>query len=105
MCIRDWNLTGVISIASDPVNTNNLYIAAGTYTNSWTTQNGAILRSTDRGATWQRTMLPFKLGGNMPGRGPGERLAVDPNRNSVLYLGAPSGNGLWRSTCLLYTSP
>ena len=41
--------------------------------------------------------LPFKLGGNMPGRGMGERLAVDPNRNSVLYLGAPSGNGLWRS--------
>ncbi|RPK41221.1 Xyloglucanase precursor [Streptomyces sp. ADI92-24] len=29
----------------------------------------------------------------MPGRGMGERLAVDPNKNSVLYLGAPSGNG------------
>ena len=94
----DWNLTGVISIATDPVNPNNVYIAAGTYTNSWTSQNGAILRSADRGATWQRTMLPFKLGGNMPGRGPGERLVVDPNRNSVIYLGAPSGNGLWRST-------
>jgi photosystem II stability/assembly factor-like uncharacterized protein len=94
----DWNLTGVISIATDPVNPNNLYIAAGTYTNDWTSQNGAILRSTNRGATWQRTMLPFKLGGNMPGRGAGERLAVDPNRNSTIYLGAPSGNGLWRST-------
>ncbi len=34
----------------------------------------------------------------MPGRGMGERLAVDPNKNSVLYLGAPSGKGLWRST-------
>ena len=94
----DWNLTGVISLATDPVNPNNVYIAAGTYTNAWTTQNGAILRSSDRGATWQRTMLPFKLGGNMPGRGPGERLVVDPNKNSILYLGAPSGNGLWKST-------
>src|ERR1044072_8895683 len=94
----DWNLTGVASIATDPVNPNNVYIAAGTYTNEWSTQNGAILRSTDRGATWQRTMLPFKLGGNMPGRGSGERLVIDPNRNSVIYLGAPSGNGLWRST-------
>ena len=94
----DWNLTGVVSIASDSVNPNNVYIAAGTYTNDFASQNGAILRSSDRGATWQRTMLPFKLGGNMPGRGPGERLAVDPNRNSVIYLGAPSGNGLWRST-------
>ena len=34
----------------------------------------------------------------MPGRGMGERLAIDPNRNSILYFGAPSGNGLWRST-------
>jgi xyloglucan-specific exo-beta-1,4-glucanase len=34
----------------------------------------------------------------MPGRGAGERLVVDPNNNSVLYLGARSGNGLWRST-------
>src|SRR5678815_3274763 len=94
----DWNLTGVASIASDPVNPNNVYLAVGTYTNEWTTQNGAILRSSDRGATWQRTMLPFKIGGNMPGRGAGERLAVDPNNSNVLYLGAPSGNGLWRST-------
>ncbi len=28
----------------------------------------------------------------------GERLAVDPNNNSILYLGARSGNGLWKST-------
>jgi xyloglucan-specific exo-beta-1,4-glucanase len=94
----DWNLTGVVSIAADPQDTERVYLAAGTYTISWTTQNGAILRSGDRGATWQRTMLPFKLGGNMPGRGAGERLAVDPNNGNVLYLGAPSGNGLWRST-------
>src|SRR6185503_14579127 len=68
------------------------------YTNSWTSMNGAILRSTDQGATWQRTNLPFKSGGNMPGRSMGERLAIDPNRNSTLYLGTRSGNGLWRST-------
>ncbi|CAM5342941.1 Xyloglucanase [Streptomyces violaceorubidus] len=34
----------------------------------------------------------------MPGRGMGERLAVDPHDNDVLYLGAPSGHRLWRST-------
>src|SRR5258708_33290267 len=27
-----------------------------------------------------------------------QRLAIDPNRNSVLYFGARSGNGLWKST-------
>ncbi|WP_391858527.1 xyloglucanase [Streptomyces rugosispiralis] len=93
-----WGWTGVVSLASDSVDPNKVYVAAGTYTNSWDPGNGAILRSSNRGASWQSTTLPFKLGGNMPGRGMGERLAVDPNRNSVLYLGAPSGNGLWRST-------
>ncbi|EHL02602.1 putative Xyloglucanase [Glarea lozoyensis 74030] len=34
----------------------------------------------------------------MPGRGIGERLAVDPNKNSIVYFGARSGNGLFKST-------
>lgn len=94
----DWNLMGVVTFATDPVDPARLYIGAGTYTNVWTSQNGAILRSTDRGNTFQRTDLPFKLGGNMPGRNIGERLVVDPHKNNILYLGAPSGNGLWKST-------
>lgn len=93
-----WGYNGVHSLATDPVQTNRVYAAVGMYTNDWDPNNGAILRSTDKGDTWQVTELPFKLGGNMPGRGMGERLAVDPNRNSVVYFGAPEGNGLWRST-------
>ncbi|MCX4978586.1 cellulose binding domain-containing protein [Streptomyces sp. NBC_00620] len=95
---NDWGHTGVVSLASDSVDPDKVYAAVGTYTNSWDPGSGAVLRSADRGASWQKADLPFKLGGNMPGRGMGERLAVDPNRNSVLYLGAPSGKGLWRST-------
>lgn len=34
----------------------------------------------------------------MPGRNMGERLNIDPNDNRVLYLGARSGHGLWKST-------
>ncbi|WP_311203275.1 xyloglucanase [Streptomyces gossypii] len=94
----DWGHTGVVSIASDSVAPDKVYAAVGTYTNDWDPGNGAVLRSGDRGENWQKADLPFKLGGNMPGRGMGERLAVDPNDNSVLYLGAPSGEGLWRST-------
>src|SRR5262245_51673496 len=82
----DWNLSGVESVATDPVNPNRLYLAVGTYTNIFTSQNGAILRSTNQGRTFQRTMLPFKNGGNMPGRSMGERLSIDPNRDSVLYF-------------------
>ncbi|MFF3418668.1 cellulose binding domain-containing protein [Streptomyces sp. NPDC002698] len=94
----EWGHTGVVSLASDSVAPDKVYAAVGTYTNDWDPTNGAVLRSSDRGASWQKTDLPFKLGGNMPGRGMGERLAVDPRKNSVLYLGAPSGKGLWRST-------
>ncbi len=94
----DWNWTGCESIATDPVDPNRLYLAVGTYTNEWTKKNGAIFRSTDQGATFQTTVLPFKNGGNMPGRNMGERLVIDPNKNSILYFGARSGNGLWKST-------
>src|SRR5262249_50398096 len=94
----DWNLSGVESIATDPINPNRLVLAVGTYTNVFTNQNVAILRSTDMGRTFKRTDLPFKNGGNMPGRSMGERLVIDPNQDSVIYFGARSGNGLWRST-------
>ena len=94
----NWGYQGAVSVAADPVNTNKVFVAAGMYTNSWDPNNGAILRSTDQGATWSITALPFKLGGNMPGRGMGERLAVDPNDDNVLYFGAPSAKGLWKST-------
>ncbi|HEX2131078.1 MAG TPA: xyloglucanase [Actinophytocola sp.] len=94
----DWGYNGVVSLASDPVDPDRVYVAAGMYTNDWDPNNGAILRSADRGETWQVSELPFKLGGNMPGRGMGERLTVDPNDNRIVYLGAPDGNGLWRST-------
>lgn len=93
----DWDLTGVDSLATDPVDPDRLYLLAGSYTNSWDPHDGAVLRSTDRGRTWQRSALPFKVGGNMPGRNLGERLSIDPNDHRVLYLGARSGNGLWRS--------
>jgi xyloglucan-specific exo-beta-1,4-glucanase len=93
-----WGWNGVLSVATDPVNPARVYAAVGMYLNSWDPNNGAIIRSGDRGTTWQTTELPFKVGGNMPGRGMGERLAVDPNNNNVLYFGAEAGQGLWRST-------
>src|SRR5580765_4869067 len=45
---NDWNTLGVESIATDPIDPTRFYVAAGTYTNSFTTANGAILRSTDQ---------------------------------------------------------
>ena len=92
---KDLNLMGVESIAVDPSDPSRVYLACGTYTNP-PTPNGAILRSNDRGRTFQRTDLPFKFGGNEDGRGNGERMAVDPQDGRILYLGTRH-DGLWRS--------
>ncbi|RLL96979.1 hypothetical protein CFD26_106566 [Aspergillus turcosus] len=89
---------GTDAIALDPQNSNVIYAALGLYTNSWDTSNGAIVKSTDRGNSWTYSNLTFKVGGNMPGRGPGERLAVDPHNSNIIYFGARSGHGLWKST-------
>lgn len=94
----DWSDTGVDGIATDSVDPNRLYLLVGTYTNAWSNANGAILRSTDKGNTFTKIPLTFKVGGNMPGRNMGERIVIDPNKNSILFLGARSGNGLWKST-------
>ncbi|MGW5849909.1 RICIN domain-containing protein [Streptomyces sp. NPDC055254] len=93
---KDWNLLGIDSLATDPVDPDRLYLAAGTYTNDWA-GNAEMLRSTDRGRTFQRSALPFKLGANEHGRGAGERLAINPADHGTLLLGTRK-NGLWRST-------
>lgn len=73
--LLDWisldesNLQGVESIAIDPQNPQNVYIACGTYTSS---SNGAILCSYDGGRTFARVDVPFTMGGNENGRGNGD---------------------------------
>jgi photosystem II stability/assembly factor-like uncharacterized protein len=92
----DRNLMGVESIAVDPSDPSKVYLACGTYT-APDVPDGAILRSSDRGRTFQRTNVPIKFGGNEAGRGNGERMAVDPNDGRILFLGTRK-HGLWRST-------
>ncbi|CAL9407233.1 Xyloglucanase [Streptomyces sp. enrichment culture] len=92
----DWNLLGVEAMAVDPAHPDRLYLALGTYAQPWA-GNGAVLRSTDRGATWRRTDLTVKLGANEDGRGTGERLLVDPRDSDTLWLGTRH-DGLLKST-------
>jgi photosystem II stability/assembly factor-like uncharacterized protein len=92
----DWNLLGVEAMAVDPAHPNRVYLSVGTYAQSWA-GNGAVLRSGDRGATWQRTDLTVKLGANEDGRGCGERLLVDPRDSDTLWLGTRH-DGLLKST-------
>lgn len=91
----DWNLIGIDAFAVDPADPSALYLAAGTYMHE-RAGNAALLRSFDRGRSFERADLPFKLGGNQLGRANGERLAVDPHDGRVVLLGSRDA-GLWRS--------
>jgi hypothetical protein len=90
--ITDWigaddaNLLGIDSLAVDPNDAGRVYLVAGTYTTE-RTGFAAVLRSNDRGKSFLRSNLPFRMGGNELGRGNGERLAVDPHDGRVLLLG------------------
>ena len=84
---------GVESIAPDPVNPDVVHAAVGVSRHA----PAAMLRSEDRGTTWRRTPVAFRMGGNEDGRGLGERLAIDPNDTRILYFGSRH-DGLQRST-------
>jgi photosystem II stability/assembly factor-like uncharacterized protein len=93
--MADANLIGVEGMALDVAHPDDLYLAAGTYTHD-NSPNGALLRSHDRGKSFETIALPFKLGANEEGRFAGERLVIDPAHAGTLYFGTRL-DGLWRS--------
>lgn len=90
--MTESNYFGIESIAADPRDANVVYIAAGMYRY----EEAAILKSRNRGKSWEVVRVPFRMGGNENGRGLGERLAIDPNNTSILYFGSRH-DGLFRS--------
>ncbi len=94
--LSDNFFNGGDAIGLDPTDPNKLYVAVGLYSDSWA-KNGEMLISDDMGATFKTVPLDFKNGSNNPGRGDGDRIAVDPNMPSIVYFGTRQ-NGLRIST-------
>jgi xyloglucan-specific exo-beta-1,4-glucanase len=90
--MAEGNYFGVESVAPDPRDANVVYAAVGMYGSG----PAAILRSDNRGRSWNISPVPFRMGGNEDGRGLGERLAVDPNDTDIVYFGSRH-DGLQRS--------
>jgi xyloglucan-specific exo-beta-1,4-glucanase len=90
--MAEGNYFGVESVAPDPRNAQVVYAAVGMYSFG----PAAILRSDDRGTTWNVFPVPFRMGGNEDGRGLGERLAIDPHDTNIVYFGSRH-DGLQRS--------
>ena len=98
--LTDWlgpaqdNFTGIEALALDPRDAQRIYLGGGLHTFAHSPQS-AILRSGDQGHSWKISRVPFKIGGNEDGRFDGNRLAVDPRQDRVLYYGTRD-RGLWR---------
>jgi len=86
-----WTCEG---FALDPQNVNVVYYAGGI---SRYGRNGAIFKSTDKGATWTKLTGPNVLmDGNGDLRWADCRLVVSPFNSNIILFGSRS-NGLWRS--------
>lgn len=86
------NSYGIDGMAIDPNNPDILYVAAG---KAWN-RTGDVLKSTDRGETWQETNLKKKFYGNGQWRYTGELIAVDPVNSDIIYVGTRA-DGLYKS--------
>ena len=99
VCLTDWiahddwslNQMGVETLAADPTDPDRVYAAVGTYLGP-----SAVLRSADRGATWERTDVDFPMNGNGSARNSGQRMNVDPNDPARLLYGTRT-KGLYES--------
>jgi photosystem II stability/assembly factor-like uncharacterized protein len=85
------DLMSIASLAIDPANTNQLYVAAGRSVSAGTLRG--IYSSSDKGATWVPIKTDITIVGQDAFRAVGERLAVDPNDSNILWYGS-SQDGL-----------
>jgi xyloglucan-specific exo-beta-1,4-glucanase len=81
-----------LSIAVDPTHPGGIFTVAGDYI-----ENNYICRSIDFGKNFEYFKVPAKIHGNAPGRGTGERLAIDPHNPNIVYF-ASLAEGLLIST-------
>jgi len=95
--VDQTSFMGTESFAIDTQSPNKIYALAGT--NYWNGGKSAILRSEDRGDTWEviDVTAKFKANGNGSERQRGENLAVDPANGNILYCGTRYNNGLFKS--------
>ncbi|RAU95724.1 cadherin-like beta sandwich domain-containing protein [Paenibacillus sp. YN15] len=98
--LNELNLMGIDGIAVSRTEPDIVYVAAGMYGNKPNDPHD-VLKSTDRGQTWQRTNLNKRFYGNSTGsagdqRLDGERIQVDPYNADIVYVGTRY-DGLWRS--------
>jgi hypothetical protein len=93
----DGNDFGIESLGVDPNNAGTIYAYTGKF--DYSSDPGHLYKSTDAGGTWTALSTPtgLKAYANQGDHSRcGEKLGVDPNNSSVVYL-ASFNVGLWKS--------
>ena len=93
---QDYTL-GIDGMALDPNNPDILYIAFGMYANKTENYLGHVMKSYDRGDTWEDTGFTAYFCANGDYRNAKECIAVDPNNSNVVMCSTMDGR-LVRST-------
>ncbi len=93
---QDYTL-GVDGMALDPNNPDIIYIAFGMYANKTENYKGHVMKSYDRGDTWEDTGFEAYFCANGGYRNAKECIAVDPNNSDVVMCSTMDGR-LVRST-------
>lgn len=90
-------MMGIDGLAVDPDEPNKLYLLAGT--SYFSNGNTWVLISNDYGDSFEAVDVSglISASGNGMGRQNGERIAIDPVNNDILYVGGRTG-GLIKST-------
>lgn len=88
--LSQYNNSACGNIAVDPQDTtgNILYATVGKYANydnGWSPP-GKVIKSTDRGTTWTNAGLSIRVSANGSDKGGGDRIAVDPQNSTVVYV-------------------
>ncbi|MES2658954.1 MAG: immunoglobulin domain-containing protein [Verrucomicrobiota bacterium] len=78
-------LMNVDGIGTDPNNLDQVYVGAGSSSNSGLR---GIFSSSDQGLTWTQVNATIRMAGNGSSRACGERLAVDPNNSNMVWYGS-----------------
>ncbi len=102
----DLDLTGCAGIAVDPNKSDVVYAALGNwvYLNNGEEGEGAVLKTTDGGDTWERVLTDVHFGANEAGKMVGECIAVSPYDSNLVFVLAKGNSSNPELTEYLYKS-
>ncbi|MEP0768975.1 hypothetical protein [Trichocoleus sp. DQ-U1] len=91
--MKEKTYYGEEAIATDPINPNIVYMAAGKY--SQRQPKRSIFKSTERGKNWTKLNINLGIDSNVEHGWVGKRLALNPANSNIIFIDSRH-DGVWR---------